>query len=31
MSLLAVLVVQLIGLKNLEKAKAYNQLYTEAK
>jgi hypothetical protein len=31
MSLLLVLVVQLVGLKNLEKAQAYNQLYTEAK
>ena len=31
MSLLVVLIVQLIGLKNLEKAQAYNQLYTEAK
>jgi hypothetical protein len=31
MSLLVVLVVQLVGLKNLEKSQAYNQLYTEAK
>jgi len=31
MSLLVVLIVQLIALKNLEKAQAYNQLYTEAK
>ena len=31
MGLLIVLIVQLVGLKNLEKAQAYNQLYTEAK